>query len=1343
MALLLSTAGLRAATFTWDPGHTPATGSDGTGEWLSGSPSNWASGGTDYVWTQWSDAIIGINPAANYDISVKQAVNVGNITFNQSGTSFKYTIVCSSTLAVGGTVSVPTTGVQAYMGKGTIASSNALGYVTFTKDGAGTLRLSSSTLVTTANPAVEIINGTLQTAGTDNNLPQGGVVQVDTAGILDLTGFNQTIAALTGSGVVKNSTGTSTLTVGNNGASGAFSGRSSSGSGVLLLTKVGAGTQTMNGTAAWVHTGATTISGGSLIFASGASCANSAFLVNSGAGNTLGVQLATAGAQWACTNLTFGAADAGTYALSLNFNNITPSTTTAPIICSNLTPHSTITLTVSGFPSSFTTLGTYPLIAYNPYNGIPLSSAQFADFSLAPLPSGYQGNLVNDTANFMISLQITTVPCAETVTISPASPLPAGAVDLAYSQTLTGGGGTGPYTFSVISGSLPGGITLDPGGLLSGTTTAAGTFNFTIQVTDTATSCFNDYPYSLTIAPGAIASYGVTAPSPQVQYLPFTVTVTALDAHGNTVTTDSSTQVTMSGSTGNVQFDANGNGTYGDATKTLTAGTFTIQAKDNVIESVNIIATDTNSKTGSSSSIAINAPANLTWDPGKTPATGSDGIGTWQAGLGTWATGGTDVVWSDGANAIIGVGGAAGTGIITFKPVTVANITFNQTASGSYTLSAPNIGNQLTFNAGTVTVNNTTAPTIFTKLTIAGAVTFTKSGAGILALSSSTCTYTGPTVVAAGMLRIQNNTQQLPTTSSLEVDATATFDLFSKAQTVDGLTGSGIVDNTSTAGSSILTIGANGGSGNFSGVLQNSSGTTTLGLTKVGAGTQTLSGASTYGGNTTISGGTLALGASGSIANSARIIIGAGGTFDVSAIASYAPGSATTNLYASGTGTALGTTAAAINGGTTVDFTGVNRIVLTNDSVHPSLYIAAGTLALNDNTFYVYNDGSYSVLADGDYTIIEQASGSISGTVAGSVVTGSAVVGKNSSVSIVNGAVMLHVCTPPGAAGTITGPGTATPGDAAVAYSITPVTGATSYTWTAPVGASIASGQGTAAITVNYACGFAGGNVGVTPVNSCANGTASSLAVTANPALAAQAGPPATVCAESPVTLGGSPTASGGAGSYSYSWASSPAGFSSTAPNPSVSPTTTTTYTVTVTDANGCTAQSPVTVTVNPLPGTSAISGPATVNANQSGVGYSVTPTAGSTYAWTVPSGASITAGQGTSAITVTFGTIGGNVAVTETSAAGCVGTPVSLSVTVQNLLPVTISSISYDSDLNATVIDYAGGAGSQFVLYQAADVTTGLGSWTPVQTNAATPGEFSIGQDALSSPLFWIIKSQ
>ena len=65
--------------------------------------------------------------------------------------------------------------------------------------------------------------------------------------------------------------------------------------------------------------------------------------------------------------------------------------------------------------------------------------------------------------------------------------LPNGAVNQPYSATLKATGGTTPYTWSVVSGSLPAGLSLDPGtGNISGTPTTLGTSNFTVQVADSS-----------------------------------------------------------------------------------------------------------------------------------------------------------------------------------------------------------------------------------------------------------------------------------------------------------------------------------------------------------------------------------------------------------------------------------------------------------------------------------------------------------------------------------------------------------------------------------------------------------------------------------------------------------------------------------------------------------------------------------------------------------------------------------------------------------------------------------------------------------------------------------------
>jgi hypothetical protein len=55
----------------------------------------------------------------------------------------------------------------------------------------------------------------------------------------------------------------------------------------------------------------------------------------------------------------------------------------------------------------------------------------------------------------------------------------------AYSATMSVTGGTGPFTYSIVSGSLPPGLTLNGStGLISGRPTSAGTFTFTSKVVD-------------------------------------------------------------------------------------------------------------------------------------------------------------------------------------------------------------------------------------------------------------------------------------------------------------------------------------------------------------------------------------------------------------------------------------------------------------------------------------------------------------------------------------------------------------------------------------------------------------------------------------------------------------------------------------------------------------------------------------------------------------------------------------------------------------------------------------------------------------------------------------------
>ncbi|WP_425510202.1 putative Ig domain-containing protein [Xanthomonas indica] len=99
-----------------------------------------------------------------------------------------------------------------------------------------------------------------------------------------------------------------------------------------------------------------------------------------------------------------------------------------------------------------------------------------------------------------------------TVTLAPAS-LPAATAGSAYSQTVLASGGTAPYTFSLTAGALPAGLTLSSAGVLSGTPTASGSFNFTLSATDSGTPTSGSRAYTLTVAAPTLTLPATTLPN--------------------------------------------------------------------------------------------------------------------------------------------------------------------------------------------------------------------------------------------------------------------------------------------------------------------------------------------------------------------------------------------------------------------------------------------------------------------------------------------------------------------------------------------------------------------------------------------------------------------------------------------------------------------------------------------------------------------------------------------------------------------------------------------------------------------------------------------------------------
>uniref|UniRef100_UPI0035B5530E putative Ig domain-containing protein n=1 Tax=Xanthomonas hortorum TaxID=56454 RepID=UPI0035B5530E len=99
------------------------------------------------------------------------------------------------------------------------------------------------------------------------------------------------------------------------------------------------------------------------------------------------------------------------------------------------------------------------------------------------------------------------------VTVGPAS-LPAATAGSAYSQNLSASGGTAPYSFAVTAGVLPAGLTLSAAGVLSGTPTATGSFNFTATATDSGGSpTSGNRAYTLTVAGATVTLPATSLPA--------------------------------------------------------------------------------------------------------------------------------------------------------------------------------------------------------------------------------------------------------------------------------------------------------------------------------------------------------------------------------------------------------------------------------------------------------------------------------------------------------------------------------------------------------------------------------------------------------------------------------------------------------------------------------------------------------------------------------------------------------------------------------------------------------------------------------------------------------------
>jgi hypothetical protein len=286
-------------------------------------------------------------------------------------------------------------------------------------------------------------------------------------------------------------------------------------------------------------------------------------------------------------------------------------------------------------------------------------------------------------------------------------------------------------------------------------------------------------------------------------------------------------------------------------------------------------------------------------------------------------------------------------------------------------------------------------------------------------------------------------------------------------------------------------------------------------------------------------------------------------------------------------------------------------------------------------------------------------------------------------------------CNTPGSAGAITGPIQVCNGGTGYIYSVPVITNANGYNWTLPFGGIITAGNNTNTITVTYQNQSYSGNLSVYGVGCAGNGNPSYLAVTVNANPVPTIIGPATVC----TGISGN-VYSTQVGMSNYLWTvvggiiTAGGTTNSNAATVTWSTAGTQTISVNYNNAAGCPALTPTIfyVTVNPLP-VPVITG----NANPCSAFTTVysTQTGMSGYNWTVSTGGTISAGNGTSSISVIWNTTGAQtVYVTYTNNYGCTNTtPASYAVTVKQSPAPTISG-SNNLCVNSGYYNYTTEAG-------------------------------------------------
>jgi fibronectin-binding autotransporter adhesin len=282
---------------------------------------------------------------------------------------------------------------------------------------------------------------------------------------------------------------------------------------------------------------------------------------------------------------------------------------------------------------------------------------------------------------------------------------------------------------------------------------------------------------------------------------------------------------------------------------------------------------------------------------------------------------------------ISGAGALTNSGTSTFAgAITIATNATISPGGGTLTLSGgiSKNGTTLTFAGGGtvyITTNGITGSSPNSDLVIDGTT---------VELDTAN-TYNGPTTIQnSGVLRL-GASNVLPTSprTDMTINTSSIFDLNSYSDGVASLTGdsTAIIKNSVVSTTSTLTVSPGSGSTTFAGVIAGTNGGAqgNIALVKTAGGTLMLTGANTFSGSTTISGGTLiladttgsALGSTSSITvnSSGTLLLGASNQINNSAGITLAGGTFSKGNYSEGTASSVGMGALTLTAtGSHIDF---------------------------------------------------------------------------------------------------------------------------------------------------------------------------------------------------------------------------------------------------------------------------------------------------------------------------------------------------------------------------------------------------------------------------------------